>query len=347
MKPARKPRDLVFKFNLRYLLSANHKQKFDAYKGVKKCFVFLAANYGNLGDVAITYAQELFLKDVFHDYVIIDVPISNTLSDLKAIKNTCTPDDIITIVGGGNMSDLYFDIELLRQMVINKFPNNRVISFPQTLYYTTTERGKYWQNKSVRCYSRHKHLLLMARERRSYQQMGALYPNNDIVCVPDIVMTLDESNPIQHREGITLCLRNDMEKASDTSFAAQLKTELQSMGYSILEKDTHIGRGGLSIEEREMELNAIWDDFKKSSWVITDRLHGMIFCFITKTPCIVLPNNNFKVEQCYEWIKDCGYVFFLKEYNMEQIKSTLSKGIIDHFQCVHQKIVNNFNQCFR
>ena len=27
-------------------------------QGRKKCFVFLAADYGNLGDVAITYAQE-------------------------------------------------------------------------------------------------------------------------------------------------------------------------------------------------------------------------------------------------------------------------------------------------
>lgn len=346
MKIKRHSRSLILKFSLRYLLSARHKEKYDAYKGVKKCFVFLAANYGNLGDIAITYAQELFLKKIFCDYVIIDVPISDTLSDLKAIKNICTPDDIITIVGGGNMSDLYFDIELLRQMVISKFQKNRVISFPQTLYYTPTNIGRFWQNKSVQCYAKHKHLLLMAREMVSYQLMSTLYPNK-VICVPDIVMTLDESTPIQQREGITLCLRNDMEKSSDISFAIELKKELLKIGYKILEKDTHLGRGGLSIDEREIELNKIWDIFRKSEWVITDRLHGMIFCFITKTPCIVLPNNNFKVEKCYEWIKDCGYVFFLKNYDIEEIMTTLSKKHVDNFQNVHQEILKKFNQHFK
>lgn len=335
--------NLPLKFSLRYLLSARCKDKYKAYKGGKKCYVFLAANYGNLGDVAITYAQELFLKKIFQDYIIIDVPISDTLSDLKAIKNICTPDDIITIVGGGNMSDLYFDIELLRQMVISKFPKNRVISFPQTLYYTPTNIGRFWQNKSVQCYAKHKHLLLMAREMVSYQLMSTLYPNK-VICVPDIVMTLDESSPIQQREGITLCLRNDMEKFSDISFSIELKTELLKIGYEVFEKDTHLGRGGLSMDERKIELNRIWDTFRKSEWVITDRLHGMIFCFITKTPCIVLPNNNFKVEKCYEWIKDCGYVFFLKNYDIEEIMTTLSKKHVDNFQNVHQQILNKFNQ---
>ena len=41
-------------------------------------------------------------------------------------------------------------------------------------------------------------------------------------------------------------------------------------------------------------------DFQKSELVITDRLHGMIFCYITKTPCIVMPNNNHKILMTYE-----------------------------------------------
>lgn len=346
MITAKCPYNLPLKFSLKYFLSARYEEKYEPYKVQKKCFVFLAANYGNLGDVAITYAQELFLKKIFQDYIIIDVPISDTLSDLKAIKNICTPDDIITIVGGGNMSDLYFDIELLRQMVISKFPKNRVISFPQTLYYTPTNIGRFWQNKSVQCYAKHKHLLLMAREMVSYQLMSTLYPNK-VICMPDIVMTLDESTPIQQRVGITLCLRNDMEKSSDISFTIELKKELLKIGYKIFEKDTHLGRGGLSMDERKIELNRIWDTFRKSEWVITDRLHGMIFCFITKTPCIVLPNNNFKVEKCYEWIKDCGYVFFLKNYDIEEIMTTLSKKHVDNFQNVHQEILKKFNQHFK
>jgi len=46
--------------------------------------------------------------------------------------------------------------------------------------------------------------------------------------------------------------------------------------------------------------------------VITDRLHGMIFAFITGTPAIVLPNNNGKIEHSYDWISECGYICFLR-----------------------------------
>lgn len=99
--------------------------------------MFLAADYGNLGDVAITYAQEKYLSETFPGYKIVDVPISKTLNSIKAIQSIISKDDIITTVGGGNMCDLYFDIELLRQLVVKAFPNNKVISFPQTIFSRT------------------------------------------------------------------------------------------------------------------------------------------------------------------------------------------------------------------
>lgn len=78
------------------------------------------------------------------------------------------------------------------------------------------------------------------------------------------------------------------------------------------------------MKERETELHKLWEIFSKSQLVITDRLHGMIFAYITGTPAIVLPNSNFKVEKCYEWIKDCGYIKFIKEPNNGEFLSLLN-----------------------
>ena len=44
--------------------------------------------------------------------------------------------------------------------------------------------------------------------------------------------------------------------------------------------------------------------------VITDRLHGMIFCAITGTPCVVINSKSPKVRGCYEWIKHLDYIRF-------------------------------------
>lgn len=329
---------IKWRFRLKYWLSPKILSEYVYLKDKKKCYVFLAADYGNLGDVAITYAQEKFLKEQFPEYEIVDVPISRTLSHLKAIKNISTTDDIVTIVGGGNMSDLYFDIELLRQMVVKAFPNNKIISFPQTMFFSDSLSGNYLKRQAVKVYSQHINLTLTARERWSHDMMKSILPSCKLT--PDIVMTLDKREPISTRKGITFCMRNDIESGISQEFKEELRLQLANQ-YDIVDYDTHIGRGGFSIEEREQELNKIWSQFRSSEWVITDRLHGMIFAYITGTPCIVLPNNNYKIEGCYRWIKDCGYIHFLNNENIDSVAGLFKKKYKDDSDVTKERILKS------
>ena len=331
---------LKWRFRFKHWLSPKVQPEFEHLRGKKKCLVMLAADYGNLGDVAITYAQEEYLAKHFPNFEIVDLPISKTLTHLKSLQHLCSENDIITIVGGGNMSDLYYDIELLRQMVVKAFPFNRVILFPQTMFFSDTLGGKYLRHKAERTYSRHKNLFITARERCSFMAMKDMFPKSSLL--PDIVMTLDKREPSTQRKGVTICLRNDAESNLSKTFKYELRERATKIS-DVTDYDTHIGRGGLSIDEREKELNKIWAQFRSSQWVITDRLHGMIFAFITDTPCIVLTNNNFKIEGCYNWIKDCGYIYFLKDTSIESILKLLDKPIFNNFESVHENIVNRFS----
>ena len=65
--------------------------------------------------------------------------------------------------------------------------------------------------------------------------------------------------------------------------------------------------------------------FAKSKIVITDRLHGMIFAYLTQTPCIVFSNYNHKVIGTYEWIKDVNYIELANIDNMEEQIDRLMK----------------------
>ena len=67
----------------------------------------------------------------------------------------------------------------------------------------------------------------------------------------------------------------------------------------------------INVNQREKELNKKWDQFKKVEVVITDRLHGMVFCAITSTPCIVIANYNHKVKDTYAWLKNLNYIKFV------------------------------------
>jgi len=302
----------------------------------KKAFVFLAADYGNLGDVAITYAQTQFLKDALQGYEVIDVPISKTLEGIYTIKKTIKNSDIITTVGGGNFGDLYDQIEFYRQLVVESFPNNKVVSFPQTMDFSNSEKGKKALMQAKKCYGKHKNMTFIAREQLSFYMMQDNFTNNTIILTPDIVMSLNKMEPKLERKGVVMCLRDDDEKLLKPIEKAKL-LELVDENFEVKNNyDTHINKNNLSIEERNDELDKIWTAFKKAELVITDRLHGMIFCYITKTPCLVFQNNNHKVKGSYQWIKEKSNIKLIENFSEIEISDFFKNKNFEklHYQSV-------------
>lgn len=291
----------------------------------KKVFVFLAADYGNLGDVAITYAQTKFLKEVLPEYEVVDVPISKTLIGITEIKKNIQLHDIITTVGGGNFGDLYDQIEFYRQLVLENFPNNKCISFPQTIDFAETRKGQNALRIAIKRYSKHKNLTFLAREALSFEKMKKELSANIVLLTPDIVMSLDEQRPSFDRKGVVMCLREDDEKLLTKTNQEQLMKLVDANFETKTNYDTHINKNHLSLTERKLELDKIWTVFKKAELVITDRLHGMVFCYITNTPCIVFQNNNHKVKGCYEWIKNKSNIILVKEFSETEIANWLNQ----------------------
>lgn len=310
---------LRFKMYIKYLLSNNNNEFVMNNNKKQKVVVALAADYGNLGDVAITYAQTKYLQTQYPDAEVIDFPISKTFTGMKALKSIIKPNDIITIVGGGNTTDMYDDIEFCRQFVIKQFPQNKIISFPQTICFTETAHGKRALKKAVKVYSKHKNLTLSAREENSYNTYLELFKKNKIEFCPDIVLSLDESDESNKRDYITMCLRSDKEKRISDDVQKEILNELTKK-YEIRYQDTHIDKNHMSVAVREKELDKIWLDFKKSKLVITDRLHGMIFCAITKTPCIAIDNSTRKVSGVYnKWLKNFSMIKLAEDLSSDYL----------------------------
>ena len=275
---------------------------------------FLAADYGNLGDVAITKAQHEYLQVKFHGAKVVEIPISQTINLLYPIKKVVKPTDIVTVVGGGNMGDLYDDIEFLRQQVIKLFPENRIISFPQTFYFTETSFGRKRLHEAVSVYSKHRSLLLLARDSRSYDLMRSHFFKNEIKLAPDIVLSLAYKSNVDRKRIALLCLRDDKERgALNVSNLESLKSYLKSNYDSIEHTDTQIDDMLIKRDGGDKYLDLLLDKFSSASLVVTDRLHGMIFAFITRTPALVFDNSNGKISSTYPWIKDCGFIHLVNE----------------------------------
>ncbi|GAD90079.1 hypothetical protein VHA01S_032_00290 [Vibrio halioticoli NBRC 102217] len=303
-----------------------------------KVFVVLAADYGNLGDVAITFAQSKFLNDNLKNYEVIDVPISRNLTNIRKVKNIINKNDIITIVGGGNLTDNYQSIEDCRLKWVKAFPKNKIVSFPQTIDFSGSTSGNKSFNRSKKIYEAHNNLVMFARERISFDFMKS-HLDVEVKLCPDIVLSLDKRDSTFARNGVLTCIRDDDESALTKEYRQSLLRELKVKFKDVTFSDTHIGEATLNVKERKIELEKIWNEFSGSKLVVTDRLHGMIFSVITGTPCIVLENNNHKIKQTYlNWLSDLGYI---KLVCPESIKYIISE--ID--QLINAKIstVKSFN----
>lgn len=282
-------------------------------------FVFLSADYGNIGDLAIAAAQRMFVVSGLDQYVPIVIPISETREVIRSVRRQVGSKDVVTVIGGGNMGALYPDIENLRQLVIRSFPHNRVICFPQTLDWDDSKQSKKALERIVRTYSAHPDLYLFARETVSFAKLQELFAGRHSVKValaPDIVLsaTARELGADEHEwtKKVLLCLRGDGERKLQKHEEAVLRQALTDIGLDVEETDTHAGGAGLSPERCEQLVRGKLEQFQSARLVVTDRLHGMILAALAGTLCLVLPNSNHKISQTWvDWLQGVPQVRFL------------------------------------
>lgn len=283
----------------------------------KKTFFLVGTPlHENIGDAAIAFAEQIFLKYCLPDNVnIIEINQNQMIEYLDVLKLIIKPDSTILFHGGGNMGDEWIKEEIDRRKVMNSFSKNRMIILPQTIYYKNKEKF----DESVNFYSQFKNLIIVAREKTSFEIIKKNYMN-EILLTPDIVFFLkNKINPklSKVRKGCLLCYRNDNEISMSKQVKDGIEIELNKQGIDYSYTDM-INQCQIMPNMREDIIYQKLLEFSGARLVITDRLHGMIFCYLTNTPCLVFGNYNHKVFGTYEWIKDTNYIKFGEIKNLEK-----------------------------
>lgn len=299
------------KYNKKYFSKYDKKWIQNNYVGLPgmNIWFLLEQNHSNIGDLAIGVAdkeifQNLFPNANFH-FVYEYLYDKNKKHFRKVIKR----DDIIVLIGGGSIGN-YQSHEHLREDIISKFRDNTVISMPQTMCFSEDKAGRRDLRKAVRAYSSNHNLYLMAREKYTYNEMKKFFSGTKVVLSPDVVMSLERVDPKSERNGIILCFRNDMEKKLTKEQVEYIQNISQQLSDNVKYSDMTAVNEFIPLEEREKVVAQKIDEFTKAKLVVTDRLHGMIFCAISGTPCIAFANYNTKIIGCYEWISNLKYIQF-------------------------------------
>jgi len=171
----------------------------------------LSTDYSNLGDHALSFAHEKFLKDQYPDAEIIEITVGDTIKYLSSIKNKIKSGDVVTLKGGGNIGLEYFREELYRREIVNKIQNNRIVIFPQTVYFPNNRLGEKEFKSSMKIYKNNPNTYLVTRDSTSYKTVVS-YLDKHVILTPDIVFYLNDIiTPSYKRKGAMVVMRSDPE----------------------------------------------------------------------------------------------------------------------------------------
>ncbi len=278
----------------------------------RKDFVFFLSTprHGNLGDHAIVFSQYKFFESIGYKHRIIE--FNETLYEVckTKIQKFVHSDDIIIIDGGGNIGTLWPKEEAVIRDIITRFHNNYIYIMPETAYFENSINGRKSLKESIEIYSAHPKLTVFCRDEISYKLFSDKFVKVESYYVPDMVMFISDIPVSNKRSGAVVCFRKDLEGIFSESAKEKIIKEIKKQNIKISHSSTVIDKRINSPKQRSPYLYNKWSEFSQAEFVITDRLHGMIFCAITGTPCLAIDNVSHKVRDGYKWLEHLPYIIY-------------------------------------
>lgn len=284
-------------------------------------FLIFTPEHANLGDHAIAYSEQVMfgkLKITYYEVTGTQLYALQQYKYLKLLNNST-----VIINGGGNLGTLWPDIEKMNRQIILELQKSTICIMPNSIYYGLNDQEQLELQKSQEIYNKHPRLYIYAREKKSYEMMCKIY--NHVRLIPDMVFNLNESNTQLERRGCLFCMRNDVEKTVTKEEEQELYNIAKELFKTVSNTNTVLNHN-VSILQRKKELQDKLNEFKNAELVVTDRLHGMIFCAITGTKCIVLDGKSPKISGCFEWVSDLKYISLIKDVkDMKKVYQSMSE----------------------
>jgi pyruvyl transferase EpsO len=307
--------------------------KFEPYKPIKDLiindYVLLDLPYHiNIGDLLIWQGELAFLMhEVKHK--MLGYYNQSTFGFPKLKKDT-----VILLHGGGNFGDVWRGSQVFRLEVIKRYPDNRIVIFPQSVYYSTDELAM----SDAEQFAKHQDLTICARDKVSFEYINRFFTNN-LLCIPDMAFCID----------MNLFKPNILEQTKDNLFFKRTDHEFRQVTVDFIEGEYDTcdwpGTEKLSVFIKCLYILMIYTRRIRKlgvlgkvvafllSWCVnkifmyivrpqyikrgvrfisqyrniyTTRLHGLILSYLLDKKIFIVSNNNGKLENYYNsWLTDC------------------------------------------
>ncbi len=303
------------------------------------------------------------------DYVLLDCPYHANIGDtliwqgelslLTGLPGKCLgygslstwlfprldPSVTILLHGGGNFGDLWEGVQEFRLRVIETYPENPILVFPQTVHYRDEARMR---SDAARM-ARHRNLTICARDERSFGLLSQHFLNTPLL-LPDMAFCIDfgfmqfVATQLHPKKRPLWLQRTDLEKAG-ADRPAGVPAEAVRRDWPTMERTTattwlvyklsglcdRLGRSGRLKTWRRMAAalanNLAKDYLSPQSTqrgirflcayrdIYTTRLHGAILALLLGKEHITLIDNSYGKNSAFynAWFRDIPTIHLLGE----------------------------------
>ena len=294
----------------------------------KKIFLMHTPRHGNIGDQAIVLGELRVLEKFFPEHKIIEVPTDYFRGDngkllwALGFETYVRRDDIIFLPGGGNLGNLWLGEEKIRRALIERFAQNKIVSFPQSIHFTDDDSGRAELATSQKIYGAHPDLHLMMRDENSFDFATKNFPSAKNYLLPDAATVLHgmTDDCTDTRQGVLFVLRGDKEKIRDDKNISRLQKYLADKNIPFTVTDTVIG-GRVTSDIREQKVREVLMKFRRSKLVVTDRFHGVVFSFVTRTPVMAFKSFDTKISSGIRWFRNIPSIFYAEGQDWSRVEN--------------------------
>ncbi len=294
----------------------------------KRILLMGTPRHGNLGDHAIVLGELHVLKKFFPEHKVIEIPYDYLTEEIGemlfglVLSKYVRRDDIIFLPGGGNLGNLWVNEEELRRKLIEKFPQNKIVIFPQSIHFTDDDNGRRELATSQKIYNAHRDLHLMTRDDVSFNFAKEFFPQVNHYLLPDsatVFFGITDGIDVA-RQGVLFILRGDKEKVRDDADIQHLQNYLTARNIPFETIDTVID-GKVTADDRDSKVCDVLIKIRGSKLVITDRFHGVVFSFVTRTPVLAFKSFDTKISSGIKWFKDIPSIFYAEDQNWSRVEN--------------------------
>lgn len=299
---------------------------------IPKIFYFGITEHSNMGDLAQYYCIQNWLKTKYPSARVYEFDatavVDTRFGFLDKLNRILRPNDTIVFQSGYTTQDLGGNHEYMHRVVIDRFPDARIVMMPQTIFFEYEKN----RERTADSYNQAKNMLYLSRDHVSYEQALSMFPDVTNQLYPDIVTSLiGKYNFNYNRSNILLCCRNDGEKFYSYDEINELRERLSGLD------DVHMADTTIKTHYRKIRKNLkkfVDDEIEKFSHyklTITDRYHGTIFSLAANTPVIIIKTTDHKVTTGADWFKGV--------YD----GSVMVAESLDHAYDLAEKIMENYD----